>query len=233
MNSTALSIVSAGLRALQSLAVVAASVPRSSRRDYAQYRTWDLLKAHRITRAMDDHDAILDVGSGTGHRLRDIGLFKPDLARRVGVDLHAVASPPGIDLRTYDGRTLPFDDGEFDVTLICYVLHHLTREHAQSLMAEIVRVTKRKVILLEDSMERFNALYKLRNRVHRFESDLVYSMRTSNYAPPDEEQMFLTYDQWRAFFRDFERVAHTEVESLASISRYPHHTLIELELRAR
>jgi SAM-dependent methyltransferase len=221
----------AGLRALQTLSAMGASTPRRAPRAYEEFNSCDLLKAHRLAASMTDSDAVLDVGCALGLRLREVGLFRPALRRRVGVDLVVPASPPGIELVAFDGWSLPFADGEFDVTMICYVLHHLTRDHARRLVGEALRVTSRRLILLEDSLPAFGLLYRIRNRLHRIESDIDYRAQSSRYRHIRSERMFLTHEEWRSFLEPLPRVGGVRVHSLASISRLPHHTLFEIEVR--
>ena len=58
--------------------------------------------------------------------------------------------------------------------MMCYVAHHLIPEDAAALFAELVRVTRTKVLLVEDSLPSFGLLYRLRNRLHRIEAGLRY-----------------------------------------------------------
>jgi demethylmenaquinone methyltransferase/2-methoxy-6-polyprenyl-1,4-benzoquinol methylase/phosphoethanolamine N-methyltransferase len=97
-------------------------------------------------------EAVLDVGCGTG----DLTLRA---ARRVGVEGRAVgidASPEMIavsrrkaakkgakvDFRVAPIEALPFDDGEFDVVLSSYMLHHLPDDLKDQGLAEVRRVLK-------------------------------------------------------------------------------------------
>lgn len=43
-------------------------------------------------------------------------------------------------LVNYDGKRLPFQDGFFDVVYSCFMLQHLSREHAREMLAESLRV---------------------------------------------------------------------------------------------
>ena len=52
--------------------------------------------------------------------------------------------------RQFDGRTIPYDDNEFDVALLCDVLHH-TPENAARLLAEAGRVATN--VLVKDHFE--------------------------------------------------------------------------------
>jgi SAM-dependent methyltransferase len=52
--------------------------------------------------------------------------------------------------RAFDGRTIPYGELEFDIALLCDVLHH-TPEHAARLLAEAGRVAQR--VLIKDHFE--------------------------------------------------------------------------------
>ena len=187
----------------------------------------DLLKAHRMTRHIHDGDAVLDVGCGSGHTLAELAMFRR--IRCVGVDVAAAVAFPGIEARAFDGRRLPFPDQSFDVTLLCFVLHHVTPADARALLAEVTRVTRRRLLVLEDSRPAFGVLDRLRNRCHRIDAALRYRRTSSFYRPPPDESMFLTHDGWRRFFATLSSVRAVDVESLAPLS-HAHHALIEVEL---
>lgn len=216
------------LRALQFATVSVANFPRTSPRAYADFPAWDLLKAHAIAQRLHDGDSLLDVGCGSGHFLRELGLFRS--LSSAGIDLAVPAQPSGLDLRTYDGQTLPFQDKSFDVVFFGYVLHHLTSEHAARLISEATRVARRSVIMLEDSLPSFDLWYRTRNWAHRLEAELSYAEQSSHYRPGDGERMFLTHEEWRRFLAKNPAIAEVELRSLSAISRYAHHTLIEASL---
>ena len=85
----------------------------------------------------------LDIGCGTG--LAD-SLLLPHVSSLEGVDVsegmveRAREANPGAAYRVYDGRTLPFEDGEFDVVFAMCVLHHVEPPDRRPLLAEMGRV---------------------------------------------------------------------------------------------
>lgn len=215
------------LRALQFVCVRLANLGRPPRA--LRHQAEDLLRASRVAARIEDGDSVLDVGCGSGHVLAELKLFRR--IRAVGVDLATDRVAFGdLEISRFDGQSLPFADGAFDVTLVCYVLHHLSPEDAAALMREVVRVTRRRVILHEDSLAEFGPLYRLRNRLHRVEAGLEYGAESSEYRPLRGEAMFLTHDGWRGFLGGFERVAGVAIEPLDEIYRYRHHTLIDVTL---
>jgi SAM-dependent methyltransferase len=210
-----------------------ANAGRTVPREYRDYTTWDLLKAHRVAQALRDGDANLDVGSGNAHHLRELALFR-SFSRRVGLELTAPPprTVPDVELGVYDGQTLPFPDRSFDAVIFGYVLHYLTHEHAVRLLAEACRVARCQVLLLEDSLPHFSVLYRLRNRLERVKSDLLYAgVGGQGYRPARNEQMFLTLREWVALLEALPPVASVRIERLDTISVLMHHTMFDVSLR--
>ena len=221
-------LVSGALRSAQGLAALLANSPRRGPRLWRRHTVSDLLVAHRMTSQIAPGDRVLDVGCGGGHWLAKLRMFRDIEA--VGVDLAPPADRDGIKMMAYDGRTLPFPDQSFDVTLFCYVLHHVGRDHARRLLDEAVRVTRRRIMLLEDSMPAFGFWYRVRNMCHRLETSMAYAASADTYVPPEAEEMFLTHDEWRRFAGGIGGVSSVSVQPLAELHRYAHHTLIVAEL---
>lgn len=223
-------VTSLTLQAAGAACVALANWPRGRRRAWSRFRPWDLLKARSISRRLSDGDSVLDVGCGTGHMLAQLALFK-DIQPQ-GVEIALLPDRfHDIPMTTYDGRSLPFADGSFDATLVCYVLHHLEPPAAAALFAEIVRVTRRRIFLIEDSLPAFGPLYRLRNRIHRFEAGMRYANTAAVYRSPPDEAMFMTHAEWMAWLTAQPGVAHVELESFADISQHDHHTLFDISLR--
>ncbi len=96
---------------------------------------------------------ILDVGAGIG----DMAMrFARHGWRTVALDVHpqvvgaaalATADEPCVEVRTGDGRELPFGDGEFDVAHASLVLHHLDPAEAVMALSEMARVARRGVVV--------------------------------------------------------------------------------------
>ena len=86
----------------------------------------------------------LDVGCG-------VGLIDRHLSP--ALDLHGVdvspamveraqAANPDVSYRVYDGRRLPFADGELDLAFAICVLHHVDPPDRGALLGEMARVTR-------------------------------------------------------------------------------------------
>lgn len=89
---------------------------------------------------------VLDIGAGSG-KLAQV------VVATTGADIELVDvvdhNASGLPLKLYDGNRLPYDDGAFDTCLLVFVLHHAT--DAERLFAEAVRVSRRQIIVVEDT----------------------------------------------------------------------------------
>ncbi len=97
-------------------------------------------------------DRVLDVGCGSGQ------LGAALLARSGSVPGLVVegleTKPRGGELiptTAYDGRSLPFDDGSWDVVILADVLHH--EPDADRLLGECARVTRRLLVIKDHRVE--------------------------------------------------------------------------------
>jgi|RhiMethySRZTD1v2_1073278.scaffolds.fasta_scaffold00431_52 ubiquinone/menaquinone biosynthesis C-methylase UbiE len=105
--------------------------------------------AEDIVDAAPDRGAVLDVGTGPGVLLVEIGRRRADL-RLTGIDLSAdmVAAArrnlrafgERAEARTADVADLPFPDDSFDVVVSSFSLHHW--DHPESAVPEIARVLR-------------------------------------------------------------------------------------------
>ena len=92
--------------------------------------------------------AVLDIGCGDGTIGSLIAKLRPDVSIQ-GVEF-LVRPECKIECRAFDGSSLPFPDGSFDVCLFVDVLHH-TQDPA-ILLHEAVRVS-RSFVLLKDHLD--------------------------------------------------------------------------------
>jgi SAM-dependent methyltransferase len=89
--------------------------------------------------------AVLDVGCGVGSMER---FLVSRFGRLCGVDVAAEAvreagrNVPGAQFRAYDGRTLPFADGTFDIAFAVCVVHHVPPPEWERFTAEMARVVR-------------------------------------------------------------------------------------------
>lgn len=102
--------------------------------------------APKITPFIAKNDKVLDIGCGTGSIAKVIK--KEKLAKITLVD---VAHNPICDqypVVIYDGKNLPYDNNQFNVSLLTAVLHHA--KNPSKVLDEAIRVTSDKIIVAED-----------------------------------------------------------------------------------
>jgi ubiquinone/menaquinone biosynthesis C-methylase UbiE len=94
---------------------------------------------------------ILVVGHGLGYTTEIISKINPYVeAIDVGLEVEARMKEK---VTVYDGFHIPFPDKTFDVVVITYVLHHAA--DVSKLFDEIVRVSKSKIVILEETYNTF------------------------------------------------------------------------------
>lgn len=86
----------------------------------------------------------LDVGCGTGETDALLG----DFGELQGVDIaeeliaEARTRNPGVRYAHYDGRTLPYEDGTFDLAFAICVIHHVSPAQRPAFAGEMARVLR-------------------------------------------------------------------------------------------
>ncbi len=106
----------------------------------------------------------LDIGCGVMPLIEAIQVQNPKSRMDWHcIDVHAVRQAPELrhardnKCSQFDGRTIPFGDGEFDVALLCDVLHDAP-EDAARLLAEAGRVARHVLVKDEFTREAFARL---------------------------------------------------------------------------
>lgn len=131
---------------------------------------------------------LLDVGTGSA--------YVPWLAERLlgvkawGVDIADFRRVPLANFAPFDGVHLPFPDGRFDVVLLAFVLHHVPNPRKAALLAEAARVSRRLVLVVEDTPR--NCLDRWISRRH----GEAFRQRIGSRAPFG----FFSKSQWEAVF---------------------------------
>lgn len=92
---------------------------------------------------------VLDVGCGDGTIALLVSQHRPDITI-TGVDV-LVRETTAIPVDKFDGLTLPYDDGSFDVVMFCDVLHHT--DDPAVLLREARRVASQAVVLKDHTMD--------------------------------------------------------------------------------
>ncbi len=127
---------------------------------------------------------ILDLGGGWG-------FYAGPLKKRGHEPLVLDVVHPGYQkapVVLYEGDRIPFPDQSFDVTILVTMLHHVPDPEA--LFKEVRRVTKRKVVVVED-------LYH--HAVGRFWT--ICRDRILNVEFMGHPHQFRTDEGWRGFFK--------------------------------
>ena len=102
-------------------------------------------KAKLLGDFIDDRETVLDIGTGSGsfaNYLSKFG-FKVSTVDVVDKTIHSQINPI-----IYNGRDLPFEDHSFEASMLITILHHC--QDPDRVFAEAVRVSKHKIIVLED-----------------------------------------------------------------------------------
>lgn len=108
------------------------------------------------------HEAVLDIGCGAAYVTSELAQRHTGPVRAVDIVDCRRRSTPHFAL--YDGIALPFADASCDVALLAFVLHHVPNEDKPAVLAEVHRVVRRSLIVLEDTPE--NAIDRYLNRRH-------------------------------------------------------------------
>ena len=104
--------------------------------------------AEMLAAQIPERASVLDIGCGDGAIAGVITQLRPDISIQ-GVEF-LVRPECKIECRAFDGASLPFPDGSFDVCLFVDVLHH-TPDPA-ILLREAARVS-RSFVLLKDHLD--------------------------------------------------------------------------------
>ncbi|MFX1507757.1 MAG: class I SAM-dependent methyltransferase [Promethearchaeota archaeon] len=138
-------------------------------------------------------ELILSVGDGDGYVSKRIK--EKTRADIQGLDiLHFKRyRVQGIPLVIYDGKEIPFADHSFDISAGVFLLHHC--QNFEFTLQEMIRVSKRKLFLLEDVFNNRLELNFLRffdtieNRTFSMQMPIPYN--------------FQTLSQWKRTFKNF------------------------------
>jgi SAM-dependent methyltransferase len=106
-----------------------------------------------LTRTLADfipaNARVLDIGCGSGLLAKRIMKLRPDITIE-GIDI-LVRPGTEIPVTQFDGDTIPWPDGHFDIALFVDVLHHT--EAPARLLAEAKRVSKEGIVIKDHFRE--------------------------------------------------------------------------------
>jgi ubiquinone/menaquinone biosynthesis C-methylase UbiE len=136
---------------------------------------------------VDDGQAVLDLGAGTGW----VG---KRLAERKRCDVRLVdvldCNETDLPLTVYDGKTIPAADKSVDVVTLVFVLHHAVNQ--EQILTEASRVARHKIILVEDTPKNLMELSIDRT------CDAFMSLEHGFYNPAT----YRNVGQWRRVFEE-------------------------------
>lgn len=98
-----------------------------------------------IIEAVPRRSRVLDIGCGNGFLAQLIAKNKQAEVTCVDVEDFNQTDLPTV---LFDGVSLPFEDKEFDIVVLSYVLHHSQLQ--KQLLLEAARVCRGKIIIYED-----------------------------------------------------------------------------------
>lgn len=151
---------------------------------------------------ISSRDHILDIGSGSGGVAR---LIESRIGSKVQCldvqELKKSIIRPVI----FDGVNIPFGDDTFTVSICAFILHHARQQ--ETLLREITRVTKSRIIVLEDLAD--NPVDHVLTHLHRIASHINYRSRNMIFrSGPEWKELFyqqgLTLEKEVSILRDRE-----------------------------
>lgn len=111
---------------------------------FAEYKVQDVAREIKSAKAASHH--ALDFGCGIGgsipyfkHYFPETELTGLDVSKK-SIDIALARFPHAAIYKTFDGKSLPFADGTFDIVFTACVFHHIPADLHVALLAEIRRV---------------------------------------------------------------------------------------------
>ncbi len=139
----------------------------------------------KIKKYLQQNDKIVDIGSGNCEvcsKLQEEGF------NVTPVDIENKSWVRGITPILYDGKTLPFKNNTFDISLLITVLHHTN--NPKHVLKEAARVSKR-IIVMEDIYE--SAFQKYAT----FIMDSIYNIEFMGHPYSNK-----TESEWKNLFKN-------------------------------
>lgn len=159
--------------------------------------------------------SVLDVGCGVG--LTDAALEGRFGSIR-GVDVsegavkEAAQANPWADYRSYDGRTLPFDEDTFDLAFAICVFHHIDPPDRRAFAVEMARVVRPSGLIVAIEHNPLNPLTRVAVNRCAFDEGVVLLRRREARSHLDAsglstvESPYIIFFPWRPrIFRAVER----------------------------
>lgn len=129
---------------------------------------------------------IIDVGTGSGQFAQ---LIKDKDFEIQAVDVVNKTNASSITPIIYNGRTLPFENNSFDISMLITVLHHCP--NPENIFKEAVRVSKSRIFVLEDVYS--NKLMKYLT----WGMDSLMNLEFFNHPHTNKSE-----EEWEALFKE-------------------------------
>ncbi len=135
-----------------------------------------------------DDDTVLDVGCGSAYVIWQ--LARRHRGELFAVDIVDCRRKPTPHFALYDGVTLPFPDDSCDVVMLNFVLHHIPNAIKPDVLAEVRRVARRSVFVLEDTPRNFIDRYYNRRHGEAFRRSIGSKADFGFYSQREWEAVF-------------------------------------------
>lgn len=158
------------------------------------------IKLERIAQYLPEGSRILDIGTGNGGLCLE--LRKKGYAVQP-VDVKNISFFESVQPQIYDGERLPYEKGDYDVTMLITVLHHTP--DPEKVFDEAVRVAGKRIIVMED-------IYKNPFQKHlTFFTDSLVNLEFVGHPHTNKSDA-----EWQALFADrgLQLVAREEFRTL-------------------
>jgi SAM-dependent methyltransferase len=188
------------------------------RRGISETRLFELLPVEGLS--------VLEVGCGPGGNLSVLAQRHP--RRLVGADVSPamveLARSRGVaDIFHVEGDVLPFEDQELDSTLTHTVLQHNPPERLPQVVAEIARVTRASILLIEDTATFYERSHGGSYWVRRNEEYIaLVTAHGFRFCGFETSDIWLSEKVWLAIRRVMSYVDRSTHREGEQVSRFEH-----------
>ncbi|MFH1320694.1 MAG: methyltransferase domain-containing protein [Bacteroidota bacterium] len=134
-------------------------------------------------------DSVLDVGTGTSIPIHIFAEIFPKI-RYNTVDIIDLRKRKKLPFVIYDGKNLPFDNLEFDVSLLNETLHHC--EDSESVLIEAQRVAKSVFVIEHFPNPNTNIKELVKTEINAL---LNFDINCQIYRPFTEYSLYLLFEK--------------------------------------